>query len=130
MRRSRFVLAVAWLGWVALLGCGGGQVERGAALYEANCRSCHGGATGGALRDVPPPHNASGHTWHHQDCLLTEITLNGFEDPSAPADRPKMPAFKGRLSDEEVAAILAYMKTWWTEEQRQWQQQVTRQACS
>ena len=129
MRRPRLVLAMASLGAVVLLGCVG-QVERGAALYEANCRSCHGGDSGGALRDVPPPHNANGHTWHHQDCLITEIILNGFEDPGAAADRPKMPAFSGRLTDEEVAAILGHIKTWWTEEQRQWQRQVTRQSCS
>jgi len=129
MRRPRFVLGMAWLGAVVLLGCGG-LVEPGAALYEANCRGCHGGASGGALRDVPPPHNANGHTWHHQDCLITDIILDGFEDPSAPADKPKMPAFRGRLADEEVAAILAHIKTWWTEEQRQWQRQVTQQSCS
>jgi mono/diheme cytochrome c family protein len=128
MVRPRFVLAIAWLSAVASVGCVG-QADRGAALYEANCRSCHGGATGGALRDVPPPHNANGHTWHHPDCVITDITLNGFEDPSAPAERPKMPAFKGRLSDEDVAAILPHMKTWWTEEQRQWQRQVTEQSC-
>lgn len=115
---------------MALLGCGAGeQAERGAALYETNCRSCHGGASGGTVRDIPPPHNANGHTWHHQDCLLTAIILNGYEDPDAPADKPKMPAFKGQLTDEEVAAILAHIKTWWTEEQSQWQRQVTQQSC-
>src|SRR5579884_4144742 len=104
MRRPPFALAIACLGSVGLLACGGGgQVERGAALYEANCRSCHSGATGGTVRDIPPPHNANGHTWHHQDCLLTKIILDGFEDPDAPEDKPKMPAFKGQLTDDEVA---------------------------
>jgi mono/diheme cytochrome c family protein len=130
MRRPPFALAIAWLGSLVLVGCGGGQVERGAALYEINCGSCHGGASGGTVRDIPPPHNASGHTWHHQDCLLTKIILDGFEDPDAPEDKPKMPAFKGQLTDEEVAAILTHIKTWWTEEQRQWQRQVTQQSCS
>jgi mono/diheme cytochrome c family protein len=125
----RPLVVIWWLALAAAIGCGRGEIERGEALYEANCRSCHGGASGGALRDVPPPHNANGHTWHHQDCLLKDITLNGFDDPSLPADRPKMPAFKGRLTEEEVEAILVYIKTWWTEEQREWQRQVTEQAC-
>jgi mono/diheme cytochrome c family protein len=99
-----------------------GQIERGAKLYQVNCQSCHGGATEGKLKDLPPPHNANGHTWHHADQQLTVMVLNGI---SFSLEEQKMPAFKDKLTEEEVKAILAYIKTWWTEEQRQWQTNVT-----
>jgi mono/diheme cytochrome c family protein len=112
--------------------------ERGARLYEANCLQCHRGAAGGAMMDIPPRHNANGHTWHHPDCQLVETVLNGSgamggmmrQMMGAPEDTPRMPAFQGQLTEEEVLAILAYIKTWWTEEQRAWQAQVsTRAVC-
>jgi hypothetical protein len=69
---------------VTMVGCtilepdetGEGDVElaRGEDLYRANCMDCHGGASGGNIADVPPPHNAEGHTWHHGDCELAEMT--------------------------------------------------------
>jgi mono/diheme cytochrome c family protein len=99
-------------------------LARGAELYAANCQSCHGGATGGSLKAIPPPHNANGHTWHHADQQLMNMVLN---DISFSLEEQKMPAFRGKLTEEEVKAILAYIKTWWTEEQRQSQKEVTRQ---
>lgn len=100
----------------------GSLVEIGERLYQANCQSCHGGATGGKLRDIPPPHNANGHTWEHADQLLTKIILEGFADPRQPQP---MPAFKDKLNKEDVQAVLTYIKTWWTEEQRQFQAKAT-----
>jgi mono/diheme cytochrome c family protein len=99
-------------------------VDRGATLYKANCQSCHGGATGGKLKDIPPPHNANGHTWHHADQQLVEMTLNGI---TFSLEAQKMPAFKDMLTEEDVQVILAYIKTWWTEEQRASQKKVTEQ---
>lgn len=100
-------------------------VERGEVLYRENCQSCHGGETGGQLRDIPPPHNANGHTWHHPDQQIIDIILNGF---SFSVETQKMPAFKDTLSKEDARAILAYIKTWWTDEQRKWQAEVTAQS--
>jgi mono/diheme cytochrome c family protein len=98
------------------------MLARGAELYAANCQSCHGDATGGALKDIPPPHNANGHTWHHADQQLTEMILNGI---TFSVEQQKMPGFKDQLSEEDVRAILAYIKTWWMEEQREWQKKAT-----
>lgn len=100
---------------------------RGAKLYAQYCQACHGGATGGRVDAIPPPHNRNGHTWHHPDCQLEEIILSGFDrgDPAVPA----MPAFRGRLSEDDVRAILAYIKTWWDPEQRAAQARVTRARC-
>ncbi|MBI4219257.1 MAG: cytochrome c [Chloroflexi bacterium] len=111
--------------------------SRGEQLYVATCQSCHGGATDGSMMDIPPPHNANGHTWHHPDCQLIDTVLNGSgatgemmrKMMGADEDAPRMPAFKSSLSDKDVAAILGYIKTFWTEDQRQFQAKTTREGC-
>jgi mono/diheme cytochrome c family protein len=106
---------------------GSPTAQSGEALYQANCQRCHGGATGGSMMDMPPRHNANGHTWHHADQQLIDTVLNGsgqmgemmrgmMGDPGV-----RMPAFRDVLTEEDVRAILAYIKTWWTEEQRRTQ---------
>ncbi|MER3397570.1 MAG: cytochrome C [Chloroflexota bacterium] len=112
------------------------DLRRGQELYNRYCLGCHGGPTGGSMLDYPPRHNASGHTWHHPDCQLKEIIKNGGDEMTAmmrrmmaPADAPKMPAFKDTLSDADIEALLAFIKSWWTEDQRRHQAQVTRAQC-
>ena len=94
----------------------------GQTLYEANCQICHGGATGGKIDEIPPRHNTNGHTWHHPDQQLTQITVNGFK---ASEERGEMPAFGEDLTMEEINLILEFIKTLWTEDQRSYQATVT-----
>jgi hypothetical protein len=64
-------------------------VTRCRILYDASCASCNGDNLEGQPDwrnpepDGPypaPPHNASGHTWHHFDCdLVAYISLGGEE---------------------------------------------------
>lgn len=100
------------------------QVALGERLYTTSCASCHGASLEGQpkwQRRLPngrlpaPPHDASGHTWHHPDAYLFRVTKLG---PAAyPAGhRTDMPAFEGTLSDNEIAAILAFIKSRWPEE--------------
>jgi mono/diheme cytochrome c family protein len=113
------------------------QIEEGAQRYQTYCLSCHEGATGGTMMDIPPPHNANGHTWHHPDCQLADNILHGSGEMGemmrgmmdVPENTPRMPAWKGTLTEEEVAVILAYIKTWWTEEQRELQASATQRNC-
>ena len=105
------------------------EIQQGAALYEENCVSCHGGESGGAIADSPPRHNANGHTWHHPDCQLIDITLRGAAAWGADPSTSAMPAFAGELTEAEAEAILAYIKTWWTDEQRASQAAVTQTNC-
>ena len=107
----------------------GARVARGEELYAAHCIDCHGGATGGDIADIPPPHNARGHTWHHGDCELVEWTLRGPPPRPLPPDVPPMPAFDDVLDEADAHAILTSIKTWWTPEQRAHQEQVTEQVC-
>lgn len=103
------------------------QEVRGAELYSQHCQSCHGGPTEGSPTDFPPVHNAQGHTWHHGDCELIRWTMEG--KPSFDATGTTMPAFSDRLSEDDVRAILAHIKTWWTDEQREAQARVTEDLC-
>ncbi len=83
------------------------RVALGEQAYSGNCASCHGAI--GAEPPVPsaPSHADDGHTWHHADRQLFDWVL----------DRPPlatiMPAFRGILSDEEVSAVIAYIKSRW-----------------
>jgi len=105
-------------------------VARGEQMYAASCVQCHGGPTGGQISDIPPRHNAEGHTWHHADCLLTNIVLDGLPPRPGASDDEIMPAFGGELTGPEIGAILTYLKTWWTDEQRQVQAEVTAAECA
>lgn len=102
------------------------QVERGKRIYEVACASCHGASLEGQpnwQRRMPngrlpaPPHDASGHTWHHADEWLFGITKYGaaaYPD----GHQTDMPAFERRLTDEEIAASLAFIKSAWPAEIR------------
>lgn len=105
--------------------------RRGQEVYQSSCASCHAGPTGGRIDDYPPRHNANGHTWHHPDCFITHVTREGVSRPSALASpgAPTMPAFRDRLSAEDIYAVVAYIKTWWTPEQRSAQASFTREMC-
>lgn len=97
------------------------QVELGRRVYAAACASCHGASLEGQAnwqRRLPsgrlpaPPHDASGHTWHHPDEMLFRITKYG---PGAyPGGyQTDMPAFEKHLTDDEIAAALAFIKSTW-----------------
>ncbi|MBI2887084.1 MAG: cytochrome c [Chloroflexi bacterium] len=105
-------------------------VARGAQLYATNCQACHGDKNGVGRLPYAPSHGNDGHTWHHSDRNLIDIIMNGGDEMTTmmrsmsgvPEDAPRMPAWKGKLSEEEVRAILAYIKTFWTPERRRMQE--------
>lgn len=106
------------------------KVAQGKLLYAQSCANCHGANLEGApnwkqsLPDgslPPPPHDSSGHTWHHPDELLISITENGGD----PAYNSKMPAFKEQLSRHEITAILEFIKSKWGREEREFQWWIT-----
>jgi mono/diheme cytochrome c family protein len=100
------------------------KVARGAVLYAAHCAACHGAKLEGQpewRKRLPngrlpaPPHDEFGHTWHHPDWMLFGITKNGLAPPYGPRNyESDMPAFGGKLSDEEIWEALAYIKSHWT----------------
>jgi mono/diheme cytochrome c family protein len=99
------------------------NVAAGEAIYVRHCAACHGAHLEGQpnwRRRLPngrlpaPPHDASGHSWHHPDTLLFGIVKNGLVPPYAPAGYASdMPAFGGVLSDDQIRAVLAYIQSRW-----------------
>ena len=97
-------------------------VALGAAVYEEHCASCHGRnlegepdwrrrRTDGTLPS--PPHDATGHTWHHADEHLFRMTREGPAAVVGKGYRSTMPGFAGVLDDREIWASLAYIKSRW-----------------
>lgn len=98
----------------------------GHSLYVENCASCHGTDLKGqpdwqatnADGVLPaPPHDKTGHTWHHDNKLLFDYTKLGGKAALAVrgvADfNSGMPAFEGALSDDDIWNILAYIRSTW-----------------
>lgn len=107
-------------------------VALGREVYAANCASCHGGNLEGQPNwqqpnpdgSMPaPPHDVTGHTWHHNDESLFATTKYGGA-ATTPAGRPNaMPAFGETLSDREIWAVLSFIKSTWPPEVQQRQEQ-------
>ncbi|MDH4274054.1 MAG: cytochrome c [Gammaproteobacteria bacterium] len=114
------------------------QLQRGKRVYAVFCAQCHGKKLEGQPnwrqrkpngRLPAPPHDASGHTWHHSDSDLFAMTKNGMVPPLAPAGyESDMPAWKDTLKDDDIWAVVAYIKSLWPEEQRNYQKEISASA--
>lgn len=98
------------------------DLRMGERLYQENCASCHGANLEGQPdwrtrlpngRLPAPPHDASGHTWHHTDRILTDIVKRGTAAIVGNGYESDMPGFKEVLTDEEITAIIDYIKSTW-----------------
>lgn len=124
---------------LALVGCGKGKIEAadpsneravqmGEVLYGQNCAKCHGANLEGEpdwqVKKVDgtlpaPPHNDNGHTWHHDDDLLFNYTKLGGVAMLPENIKSGMPAFAEVLSDEQIWAVLSFIKSKWSIEAQQ-----------
>ena len=109
------------------------QLNLGRSIYGTSCASCHGANLEGqpdwkrrldSGRMPAPPHDETGHTWHHSDRNLFIVTKGGVE-AIVPGYESDMPAFGGILSDADIASVLAYIKSTWPERQRRVQSEVS-----
>lgn len=100
-------------------------VSKGGSVYQSYCAECHGqnleGQPNWRSRDSEgylraPPHDASGHTWHHADGLLFKITKLGTASVAGPDYKTRMPAYADVLSDEQIVAVLSFIKSRWPKE--------------
>ncbi|WP_299284970.1 cytochrome c [uncultured Tateyamaria sp.] len=106
----------------------GATIVLGADVYEANCATCHGADLEGQAnwrspgedgRLPAPPHDETGHTWHHDGDTLFRLTKYGTGALIGNPDyASNMPIYEGVLSDEEIIAVLSYIKSTWPEEIR------------
>jgi len=109
----------------------------GEEIYEEHCAACHGANLEGQPdwrqrradgRLPAPPHDATGHTWHHSDDMLFAMVHDGMVPPLAPEGyQSDMPAYGDILSDDEIRAVLAYIQSKWPEEILQARRQMMEQ---
>lgn len=112
------------------------QIALGRTVYQQNCASCHGSNLEGQPdwkmsnpdgRLPAPPHDASGHTWHHPDGVLLQIINKGSAEFIGDGYESDMPGFKELLSDEEIEAVLSFIKNDWPEREREYQARLSKQ---
>ena len=96
------------------------QIVRGGKVYQQNCAQCHGvnaeGAPNwhlpGADGKYPPPAlNGTAHAWHHpmpaHKHTIREGTL---------AIGGNMPAWKDKLSEQDIEDVIAWFQSKWPDE--------------
>ena len=135
MRSSRFVLS--GVAAALIFGCGepaietskadprdAAKVSGGTKIYVEHCAACHGSKLEGQPnwreklpngRIPAPPHDESGHTWHHTDEVLFGITKQGLVPGkyAPPGYQSDMPAFGDKLSDDDIWSVLSFIESHW-----------------
>ena len=102
------------------------NLENGFNNYQEYCASCHGvnleGQANWRSRNqdgtLPaPPHDETGHTWHHETEMLFEYTKLGgqvtLEEVGVKNFTSGMPAFGDVLTDEQIWEVLSYIRSTW-----------------
>lgn len=125
-------------GGVRLLTSDPAVLATGQAVYMQHCAACHGARLEGqpnwrergANGLLPaPPHDASGHTWHHPDQVLFDLTKHGVAKAANLKDYTSaMPAYEGVLTDAQIVAVLSWIKAQWPATIRAQQEEVDAQA--
>ena len=112
-------------------------VALGKQVYAENCASCHGVALegqtnwrqrGGDGYMPAPPHDETGHTWHHLYVHLFLMTKYGIEKMIGKTYPNNMPAYEDELSDHEIIAVLSFIKSTWPERVQQQHDQINAHA--
>lgn len=102
------------------------QVARGRAVFDKHCMECHGANGRGQPGDwrvrnadgfyPPPPLDDTAHAWHHPTAALQESVREG-----SPQGLGLMPPMKHKLSEQEIADVVTYIKSLWSPPvYRQW----------
>lgn len=93
-------------------------LDRGARLFQEHCAQCHGPeAQGHPDWQTPgvvaaPPLNGTGNDWKRSRAELLAVIQNGTSRGGVAV----MPAWKGRLSEPEIADVVAWFQTLWPPE--------------
>lgn len=97
-------------------------IALGQQVYATQCAGCHGpNLEGEANWNLPsadglikaPPHDETGHTWHHNNAYLIESIAKGGARLPSDAGVSAMPAYENILSEEEIGAVLSYIQSTW-----------------
>ena len=112
-------------------------VATGQDIYADQCAACHGTSlegqpnwqTRGEDGLLPaPPHDATGHTWHHDDKTLFTLTKFGLAGLMENAPATGMPVYEGVLSDDEIIAVLSFIKSTWPDDIREYHDELNAQS--
>ncbi|WP_171208660.1 cytochrome c [Ruegeria sp. HKCCA6948] len=112
-------------------------VAIGQDIYADQCAACHGASLEGQpnwqMRGedglLPaPPHDATGHTWHHDDETLFTLTKFGLAGLMENAPATGMPVYEGVLSDDEIIAVLSFIKSTWPNDLREYHDELNAQS--
>lgn len=96
------------------------QIRRGEVIYVANCVGCHGPNGAGTPdwrkpnadgRYPPPPLDGTAHAWHHSTEVLKKTILKG-----TPPEIGSMPAWEGKLTEQQVDDVIVWIKSLWPDE--------------
>lgn len=90
------------------------RMARGESVYASQCSACHV-SQGEGVRQMIPRLTGNSQINAHDPASLLEVVLNGAEGPDTQANPTGagMPAFDWKLSDEEVASVLTYIRNSW-----------------
>ena len=106
------------------------EITRGREVYQGYCAACHGANLEGQPdwqrpgengRFPAPPHDETGHTWHHSDLVLAQIIYFGTAKLVGNGYESDMPGFADTLSEDDILAVLDYIKSTWPEQQAAFQ---------
>ena len=97
------------------------NIALGESVFNKNCVSCHGSKGVGLAKNwkvkdengnyPAPPLNGTAHTWHHSPSDLLYTINKGGGDMGG-----QMPAFEGRLNEDEKQALIDYIYSLWPSE--------------
>ncbi|MFZ9070266.1 MAG: c-type cytochrome [Burkholderiaceae bacterium] len=114
-------------------------ITKGQQVYDMSCAACHGSKLQGQFnwrsRDAQgylpaPPHDPSGHTWHHPSEQLFNMVKYGIQHYAGADYKSHMPKFERALSDEQIVAVLSYIKSTWPKDIQAKHDQINQQARS
>lgn len=112
-------------------------LARGAEIYSEACAACHGETLQGQPdwrlpgpggRLPAPPHDGSGHSWHHSDRVLLDIMARGTAAVVGGGYQSDMPGFGNIYSDADLQAVLEWIKSRWPRRQQDYQAGVSANA--
>ena len=96
------------------------MLARGERVFLTNCAGCHGNSgewkpgwqkpgPDGLL--LPPPLDNSGRVWR-----LSSSQMKQFVHQGSPAGRSNMPAWQGKLTEQEIDEVVVWITSLWSDQ--------------
>ncbi|HLI96090.1 MAG TPA: cytochrome c [Candidatus Baltobacteraceae bacterium] len=97
-----------------MVAAGGASAAAGAKVFTTNCSSCHQ-ANGKGQPGVFPPLAGNATVTGPADKVIAVVKngLNGKISVNGTTYNGQMPAWKGTLSDSDIASVITYIRSSW-----------------